>query len=229
LRILAIETSGSFASLGVVEDASILAERTYLARKRICSTLANEILQLLAIAGLKPTDLGAVAVSRGPGSFTGLRVGVATANALAQALRLPVVGLPTLEVVAASSWLPPGTLLLAASPSKRTELYVQTWRNLPPWRAEGLPAAVQLAHLRRYIEEGGLPFLAGEAASTWLAQAGSPECLPVEVAPRPSTLAALALKALASASPSSLLAAHYVLPIYCRASQPEEKTSGPTG
>lgn len=225
LRILAIETSGSYASLALLQDETLLAERIYLARKTICSTLASEIRQLLAVAGFSPRDLSAVAVSQGPGSFTSLRVGIATANALAQALKIPLVGVATLHVVAASTSLPPGSSLLAASLSKRSEIYLQYWTNLPPWQPQGLLIPVELSHLAAHLESLGFPVLAGENAQTWLLQAGSPPSFPIELPPRASCLAKLARDLLLSSQSSSLTPPPYLLPLYLRPSQPEEKAS----
>src|SRR5205823_7265962 len=73
--------------------------------------------QLLALLELCPADLEGIAVSLGPGSFTGLRVGVTTAKTMAWALSLPVVGVATLEAVAAGACLPAGSHVCAAIPT----------------------------------------------------------------------------------------------------------------
>ena len=63
-------------------------------------TLAPAIQKLLAQDGLAPNDLHAIAVVQGPGSFTGLRVGIATAKVMAYALQIPILAIDTLEVIA---------------------------------------------------------------------------------------------------------------------------------
>jgi len=237
LRILAIETSGSYASLAVVvvrephhpegtrrEDTILLAERTYLARRTICSSLAGEIRGLLAVAGVVPQDLNAVACSQGPGSFTSLRVGVATANALAQALKVPLVGVPALQIVAASTSLPAGSSVLAASPSKRTEVFLQCWTNVPPWRPKGPMAPVDLADLGGHFDSGGLCFLAGEKARSWVLEAGLPESVALELPPSAFSLAKLARDVLLGVDPESLVPPPYLLPLYGRLAQPEERS-----
>lgn len=226
MRILAVETSGSYASISVLGNETLLGERTHLAKKTTCSTLAAEIRRLLVLVGFLPSQLSAIAISQGPGSFTSLRVGVATGNALAQALRLPLVGIPTHHVLAASTNLPPGIPLVAASPSRRSELHLQHWTNLPPWGPQGPIIPVALSDLATYLEADNFPPLAGEDATAWLLQAGSPPSYPLDTPPRASSLARLAHDLLLSSDPSSLVPPPYLLPLYLRASQPEER-SGP--
>lgn len=221
--ILGIETSGAYASVAVMRGEILLGERVYLAEKRVCSTLTPEIRQLLLAEGLDAGRLEAVGVSRGPGSFTSLRVGVATANALGQALGIPVVGISTLEVIAHSTLLPKGSEVAAACPSRKTEVYVQKWRNQKDgWEAEGMIRPVELSRLGEEVKAMGTDFLAGEEARRWLKDQET-VCQAMDVIPRASQVALLAWKILSiGKAPSE---AKYVLPIYIRRSQPEEKGS----
>jgi tRNA threonylcarbamoyladenosine biosynthesis protein TsaB len=151
-------------------------------------------------------------------------VGVATANALAQALKIPLIGIPTLQVVAASTSLPPAASIIAASPSKRSELYLQHWTNVPPWESQSPIVPVLIAHLASHLEAYGFPFLVGESAQTWLVEAGSPPSVPLDIPPRASSLAKLALDSLLASDPSTLIPPPYLVPFYIRLSQPEEKS-----
>ena len=81
---------------------------------------------LVRAAGLAPADIEAVVATRGPGSFTGIRVALATAQGLAAALGIPAVGLPSLLVQAARTVTSP---VLAAQPARRGHLYVQEFRR----------------------------------------------------------------------------------------------------
>jgi tRNA threonylcarbamoyladenosine biosynthesis protein TsaB len=96
-----IETSGKEGSVAVVRDSECLDERP-LSRtgRRHASTLVLELRQLLQSARIAPEQLDVVAVSIGPGSFTGLRVGVVCAKTLAYATRATLIGVDTFEAVA---------------------------------------------------------------------------------------------------------------------------------
>jgi len=98
--ILALETTGATASVALARDGDLLAEVAFPAHEALCRTLLSHIEKVLAQAGVGRGDLEAVAVSHGPGSYTGLRIGIATAQGLAQAGALPVVGVSTLEAMA---------------------------------------------------------------------------------------------------------------------------------
>lgn len=100
MYILAIESSGNVASAAVAEDSKILAEYTVNIGKTHSQTLLPMIDRVLADAEVSVNEMDAIAVSRGPGSFTGLRIGSATAKGLAAAAGIPIVEVPTLEALA---------------------------------------------------------------------------------------------------------------------------------
>ncbi|HET7265840.1 MAG TPA: tRNA (adenosine(37)-N6)-threonylcarbamoyltransferase complex dimerization subunit type 1 TsaB [bacterium] len=103
MRVLAIETATPVAGAALVDAGGVLAARTVRAPMRHLEWLAAAVDGLLRDAGTGPDGVEAVAVGRGPGGFTGLRIGIATAAAWARARRVPVLGVPTLEVLAASA------------------------------------------------------------------------------------------------------------------------------
>jgi tRNA threonylcarbamoyladenosine biosynthesis protein TsaB len=97
--VVGIETATPRTSVAIGTEREILAETTVAGPTR--REWATPILeQLLRWSGLEPSQVGGVAVGLGPGLYTGLRVGVQTARSLAQVLRVPIVGLPSLDVLA---------------------------------------------------------------------------------------------------------------------------------
>ena len=100
MKILALESSAVAASAALCEDEMLLGQ-TYLHTGLTHSqTLLPMAADLLEQCGLKPQDLDLIAVATGPGSFTGLRIGVAAAKGLAWAAELPCAGCSTLEAMA---------------------------------------------------------------------------------------------------------------------------------
>ncbi len=99
--LLAIETSGMQGEIALADSGRILEERSLCtAGRRHAQTLVSEVQQLLEQHGLKSEDLSAIAVSVGPGSFTGLRVGIVFAATLSWLHKLPLVAVNTLEAMA---------------------------------------------------------------------------------------------------------------------------------
>jgi len=99
-KILGIESASLTASVAVVEGEALLAEYTLNHKKTHSQTLLPMIDQLFAMAEIDKNGLDAIAVSMGPGSYTGLRIGSATAKGLGQALGKPLVAVPTMDAMA---------------------------------------------------------------------------------------------------------------------------------
>ncbi len=100
ITILALETSASVCSVAVCRGREILAESEVQGPKVHSRALPGLIGRALAEAGVPKRAMEGVAVATGPGSYTGLRIGLATAKALAYALGIPIRGVPTLEALA---------------------------------------------------------------------------------------------------------------------------------
>jgi tRNA threonylcarbamoyl adenosine modification protein YeaZ len=103
VRVLAIETATPIASVALIEAGGVLASRALRAPMRHLEWVAAAIEGMLRDAGSGPESVGGVAVGRGPGGFTGLRIGIATAAAWARARGVPVLGVGTLEVLAGAA------------------------------------------------------------------------------------------------------------------------------
>jgi len=101
--LVAIETATETVGVAVRTEAGVEAEFALTGRRRHVETLTPALEQLLEHVGLEPSAIGAVAVDVGPGLFTGLRVGVAAAKALAFALGVGVVGATSLDILTAAA------------------------------------------------------------------------------------------------------------------------------
>ncbi|MBQ4524129.1 MAG: tRNA (adenosine(37)-N6)-threonylcarbamoyltransferase complex dimerization subunit type 1 TsaB [Lachnospiraceae bacterium] len=100
LKLLAIESSGNVASVAILEQGKMIAELTMNNKKTHSTTLLPMIDQMIKMCEKDLADFDAIAVTRGPGSFTGLRIGAATVKGLGLAMELPVIPVSTLECLA---------------------------------------------------------------------------------------------------------------------------------
>jgi tRNA threonylcarbamoyladenosine biosynthesis protein TsaB len=124
-RVLSIETATSICSVAIHEDGVLLAVEELL-RDRSHSAYLNDCIEhLIGVAGLKIRDLDAVAVSKGPGSYTGLRIGTSTAKGLCYALDIPLIAVNTLEAMArdVNRFNDEGALLCPMIDARRMEVY----------------------------------------------------------------------------------------------------------
>lgn len=103
MRILAIDTSNLVLSVAVIDDTHMLGEYTTNMNKNHSIRLMDCIAELLDELGLAPEQLDGIAVAQGPGSYTGVRIGVATAKSMAWSLGIPLVGVSSLQAVAANA------------------------------------------------------------------------------------------------------------------------------
>jgi tRNA threonylcarbamoyladenosine biosynthesis protein TsaB len=113
--------------------------------------------EVLAAAGLEPGQVDRIAVGTGPGSFTGLRIGVASARALVQSAGAELVGVSTLRTLAVGAGPPTGTTALAVIDARRGEAFAAAWRGSTQVMA---PAALGPEALARAVAELPEPVLA---------------------------------------------------------------------
>ncbi len=99
-RVLAIETSQTAGSVALLESGRLVAEKQFAPHKRSAKTLAPAIDGIFQEANWQPSSLSLIIVVRGPGSFTGLRIGVTTAKMMSLALGCPVQSVLTNTVLA---------------------------------------------------------------------------------------------------------------------------------
>lgn len=110
MKILGIDTSTDFLSMAIINENGMLVNFEYSCNRQHSSNLIPLIKEMLNKSGLSIKDLDAFAVGIGPGSFTGLRIGVSTIKGLALGCSKPVVGVPTLDVIATNAAYFPGII-----------------------------------------------------------------------------------------------------------------------
>ena len=98
--ILNLETSTAVCSVSVFGDGKLLSLREQFDAKSHASQIIPFISEVIDESGIKPNELSAIAVSKGPGSYTGLRIGVSTAKGIAYALNIPIIAIDTLYCMA---------------------------------------------------------------------------------------------------------------------------------
>jgi tRNA threonylcarbamoyladenosine biosynthesis protein TsaB len=123
MRVLAIDTSTTVCSVAVVAGERIEAEAAEYSGNTHARHLMARVEEVMAESGRQLADLDGIAVAAGPGSFTGLRIGIATAQGLAMAAGVPIVGISSLE---AAAWSAPAAAntVCAMLDARRKEVYV---------------------------------------------------------------------------------------------------------
>lgn len=164
MKLLALDTATAACSVAVWVDGAIRARGLRPMARGQSEALMPMVVAALAEAGLTFADLDAVAATVGPGAFTGLRIGLAAARAMALAAGLPCLGVTTLEAVAAN--VPEternGSAVLVVLDAKRADLYAQVFSaTLEPLTE---PGAVLPADLAGLLPEGPV-IVAGDAAA----------------------------------------------------------------
>ncbi len=143
MKILGLDSSGLAASVALVEDCQLVAEFTTNYKKTHSQTLLPMLDELRKLVELDLNTIDAIAVASGPGSFTGLRIGSATAKGLGLALDKPLVEVPTLEGLA---WnlCPSDRLVCPLMDARRNQVYAAVYEFVEEGAEPGTPASARL-------------------------------------------------------------------------------------
>ena len=174
-KIILIETSTALCSVALAEDGQITAYRESSAPKAHASLTAVFIDEMLKERGLTIADCDAVCVSMGPGSYTGLRVGVSTAKGLCFGSGKPLLAVGTLDtLVAQASDVIPGLtgdprFIIPMVDARRMEVYTAVFSSCHPEHSEGSPSYTQVTEtapvivdetsFAEYLEQGPCLFI----------------------------------------------------------------------
>jgi len=222
MRILAIESSAKAASVALLEEGRLLAQNYQHAGLTHSRTLLPMVYSLLDGLGMTLADVDKIAVAKGPGSFTGLRIGVATAKGLAFGADKPLVGVSTLEAMAHQAKHLGAGIITPVMDARRGQVYNALFR------ADGdtlirltEDRAIAMEDLFAQTEHGGSYLLVGDGAALcydWLQTAGIPaQILPEHLVQQTAWGLAIAAQAL----PGERV--HNVNPEYIRPSQAERE------
>lgn len=151
--LLAVDTSTSQIGLALHDGAQVIGELLWRSRYYHTVELAPAVADLFARSGLKMDSIQALAVALGPGSFTSLRVGLAFVKGLAMARHLPIVGIPTLDVVAAAQEVRdlPLAAVLQAGRGRLALSWYEAGEN--GWQPKGTPQVTTADELAESIQK----------------------------------------------------------------------------
>lgn len=157
MKLLVLESSGLVASVAIMEEDKMVGEYTVNYKKTHSQTLLPMLDALVENIGFDLKELDAIAVSQGPGSFTGLRIGSATAKGLSQALNIPVVPVSTLEGLAANLFGTKG-IICPMMDARRNQVYTGIYRYegsrlTTVMEPDAMPVDELLAKVNEYEEE----------------------------------------------------------------------------
>lgn len=226
MLVLGLETSGDVAGVALADADGLLLEIRFRHRLQLSRDLHPTLQQALSAAGCSLGDLQGIAVSAGPGSFTGLRIGITAAKSLAYALELPVAPVSTLEALAWETPPLPDFLVCAVQSASKKDLFAGLYRWRDGWPelvgeeilTEPPPLAARLAELPERVLVVGLPGPHREALQASLGDrilfAGE------ERLPAPGTIARIGrVRIEAGDTPDP----HDLAPRYLRLSTPEQR------
>ena len=189
MLLLAFDTTAPACSIALVRDGAEIAGARQLMPQGQAEALVPLIERVMAEAGVSYASLDRIAVTVGPGSFTGVRVGLSTARALGLAAGKPVIGVSSLEVLAAAvpdDERAAGMSILAAADTKRGEVYIQPYCATGQ-EPQGEAVALAPENIAAWLNEN--PALAGKA----FLLVGDGAALVQQVLPQARTSAASAL------------------------------------
>lgn len=165
--LLAIDTATRYASLALYDEMGVISEQTWRSENNHSVELIPAVARMLSQQKLKPQSLTGIAVATGPGSFTGLRIGMSVAKGLCLALGIPIVGIPTLDIITYAVG-DPGGRVLAVLEAGRGRICVGAYhfeKGLPVQEGE-----TKLVSISAWTVEADKPVLVAGEVSAELAR-----------------------------------------------------------
>ena len=227
MKILGLDSSGLVASAALVSDGILTADSTIHNKKTHSKTLLPMIAEMLSMAGTEPGELDAVAVSEGPGSFTGLRIGASVAKGLAWTLKIPIIPVSSLMGLAANVETP-GQIVCSIMDARRNQVYTavyETTETLPVQLAE--PDVIPIEDALARAEQAGeqIVFLGDGVPvfQTQILEKIGNKCRFVTPSRRYQSAASIALLGQYLYEKEAYVQAEQFAPVYLRKSQAERE------
>ena len=158
MNIIGIDSSGLVAGVAIYSDGKIIAEYSTNFKKTHSQTLLPMLNEIKMMTGFDLAEADAIAISSGPGSYTGLRIGSATAKGIAFVIDKPIVEVPTLEGVAYNLW-GVGDLICPLMDARRKQVYTGLYEFNPEFNTVLEGCAESLDLLIEKINETGRPVI----------------------------------------------------------------------
>lgn len=226
MRILAFETSAKAASVALLEDGALLGEYFQNSGQTHSRTLMKMAQDLLKNCELTAGDIDAVACAAGPGSFTGVRIGLAAAKGFAWGRELPLVGVSTLEAMVRTVALTDG-IYCAAMDARRSQVYTAVFRREGSCLHRLMEdSAISVEDLGEALQKlDGPIYLVGDGAAlcSRLLSEGNPRLLLLPEHLRMQRASGTALLAWEVFQSGTAVPADQVIPNYLRLSQAERE------
>lgn len=220
--ILGVDTTTDYLSVAVCEDAAMCAETTFRAGRTHAERLVDAIDQTLNRAGISLSELDLLAVAHGPGSFTGLRIGVSTMKGLALGAAKPLVGVSTLDAMTRCIAMPSG-IVCPLLDARMDEVYGAAYRFADGQREKIHDEIVgPVEGLLKDLPDPVTVFGEGAAAYRKRITVARPDAQLLTEMFNPPRGAAVAQEALSLHQQGANADAGLVRPVYLRKSQPEE-------
>jgi tRNA threonylcarbamoyladenosine biosynthesis protein TsaB len=214
---LALDTTGRAGSVAVVRGGQVLAEIAGDSAITHAARLPGDLMEVLAQAGVPLGTIDLLAVAAGPGSFTGLRVGIAAMQGLAMAINKPIVPVSTLDALAHPAASPAAPLVASWVDAQRGEVFSALYESgtaTPMSEPTALPPLETITTIAA-LAAGRRIYFVGDGATRYAERIVSALGEQADVASIAPRLAG-AIGLIATASPERAIAPHAVAPIYIR-------------
>lgn len=231
MKILAIETSGQVCGTAVLEEDTLVAEYTLQYKKTHSQSLIPMMDELRAMCGLELSTVDAIALTAGPGSFTGVRIGAATAKGLGMALDRPLIPVPTVDSLAGNLYATGNHVICPIMDARRGQVYSGIY-EFCAYQLHVLEpqCAASLTEMAARLNALGRPVIfLGDGVPVYRAQLGDIMEVPYSFAPpqlsrqRAATTAVLAMQAYRERGVACLVNPDDFRPAYLRLSQAERE------
>lgn len=170
--ILCIETSGKLCSVALFKGEECVGYQSHLEPNAHARILFTLIETCLTESGVSMSQLSAVAVSKGPGSYTGLRIGVAAAKGLCHAMNFPLIAVSTLDIMA-TMMKSDGGFLVPMLDARRNEVYTAVYHANGDCLEPPFPLILDEHSYNKYLTSGKVLF-AGDGSVKWEKQCAHP-------------------------------------------------------